>query len=201
MRRAIVLSRRTGLARGQVVGLRTKWIAMLVAAVVIAGTGAVLTARRLAGTPSAMPNAATVDGLAATLDRAGWMSMDDGHHDNQGGYQMPAQMMPGAPTGDDRRFGIPLTLTNTDDEVRGFNLAAEFLLRGGPQDVPRRLHSDTFGQLARLAPGSAVDGVLYFDTVVPGPSDAPLYLQWNRAGKTVALSIPLLAGEAPHPHR
>jgi hypothetical protein len=201
MLRAATLKRRSGLsARDQKIGLRAGWVVVLATALVIAAAGATLTIRRLADARTVVPSTVTIDGLTATLEAAGWLFMDDSHHDDQGGYQMPAQMMPGAPTGDNRRFGVPLTLVNTDDEVRGFNLPAEFFLRGGPQDVPRQLHSDTFGRLARLMPGSAVDGVLYFDTVVPGPSDPPLYLVWNRAGKTVPLSIPLLAGDA-HPHR
>jgi len=199
MRRAVVLDRRR-MARGQRFGMRTGWIALLAAAVLIAATGAVLAVLRLSDARSAMPSSATIDGLTATLDRAGWLFMDDSHHSDQGGYQMPAQMMPGAPTGDNRRFGVPLTLMNTDNEVRQFSLSTEFVLRGGSRDEPRELHSDTFGRLGRLTPGSAVDGVLYFDTVVPGPNDPPLYLQWNRAGRTVALSIPLLASET-HPHR
>jgi hypothetical protein len=126
--------------------------------------------------------------------------MDSHNMDNQGGYQMPAQMMPGAPTGDDMRLGVPLTLVNTGDSVRQFNLGDEFLLGGGRNEEPRSLHSDTFGQLARLAPGSAVDGVLYFDTIVPGSDDPPLYLQWKRDGRTMLISIPM-AGQAPqHNH-
>lgn len=126
----------------------------------------------------------------------------DSHADNQGGYQMPAQMMPGAPVGDDMRFGVPLTLVNTSDDVREFNLAGEFFLSGGRLDTPRVPHSDTFGKLTRLSPGSAVDGVIYFDTTVPGSTDPPLVLQWRRAGDAVALAIPMLAGKAPeHGHR
>jgi len=125
----------------------------------------------------------------------------DGHDmNNQGGYQMPAQMMPGAPVGDDMRFGVPLTLVNTSAEVRQFNLIEEFFLLGGRIDRPRTLHSDTFGQLSRLSPGSAVSGVLYFDTVVPDASDPPLYLEWRRDGETTALAIPRLAGAPNHGH-
>jgi hypothetical protein len=122
--------------------------------------------------------------------------MDHGTHD-QGGYQMPAQMMPGAPAGDEMRFGVPLTLVNTSGDVRRFNLAEEFVLRGGRIEQPRAPHSDTFGRLARLGPGSAVDGVIYFDTVVPDAGDPPLYLEWRRDGDTTRLAIPLLAGGAP----
>jgi hypothetical protein len=126
----------------------------------------------------------------------------DGHNmDNQGGYQMPAQMMPGAPVGDDMRFRVPLTLVNTSGQPRQFILANEFFLRGGRLDRPRTLHSDTFGRLNRLGPGSAVDGVLYFDTVVPDSNDPPLYLEWRRDGGSTALAIPLMAGGAPdHGH-
>jgi hypothetical protein len=122
----------------------------------------------------------------------------DGHNmDNQGGYQMPAQMMPGAPVGDDMRFGVPLSLVNTSGDVRRFNLAEEFFLRGGRTEEPRALHSDTIGQLTRLGPGNGVDGVLYFDTVVPDAGDPPLYLEWRRDGDTTRLAIPLMAGGAP----
>jgi hypothetical protein len=126
----------------------------------------------------------------------------DGHDQNgQGGYQMPAQMMPGAPVGDDMRFGVPLTLVNTSADMRRFSLAEEFFLRGGRTDDARAMHSDTFGKLNRLNPGSAVDGVLYFDTVVPGAGDPPLYLEWRRDGDTTRLAIPLLTGDLPgHGH-
>jgi hypothetical protein len=124
----------------------------------------------------------------------------DGHGQNQGGYQMPAQMMPGAPVGDDMRFGVPLTLINTSGNMLRFSLAEEFFLRGGHTGEPRAMHSDTFGQLNRLSPGSAVDGVLYFDTVVPAAGDPPLYLEWRRGGDTARLAIPLLAGAPDHGH-
>lgn len=122
----------------------------------------------------------------------------DGHDmDNQGGYQMPAQMMPGVPAGDDMRLGVPLTLVNTSRDLRRFNLSEEFWLGGGRNSELRPLHSDTFGQLLRLNPGSGVDGVLYFDTVVPDDGDPPLFLQWSRDGRTVRLAVPL-AGALEH---
>jgi len=55
----------------------------------------------------------------------------------------------------------------------------------------------TRSRLTRLGPGSAVDGVIYFDTVVPGAGDPPLYLEWRRDGDTAQIAIPLLAGGAP----
>jgi hypothetical protein len=123
----------------------------------------------------------------------------DGHDMNsQGGYQMPAQMMPGAPVGDDMRLGVPLTLVNTSEDARQFNLLDEFFLAGGRNKAARPLHSDTFGQLARLAPGSAVDGVLYFDTEVPSPSDPPLYLGWRRDGAEARIAVPLMGDRPDH---
>lgn len=179
--------------------VRGAWIAVIVVALLTAIAGTGLVVRRFTGAGAPISGAATLGGLSARLHDSGWLSMDDAHHDDQGGYQMPAQMMPGAPAGDDRRIGVPLTLVNTGDRVRRFNLAEEFFLRGGRENGPRTLHSDTFGPLSRLGPGSAVDGVLYFDTVVPGPDDQPLYLEWRRDGQTVPLAITML-GQAPAPH-
>lgn len=174
---------------------RGVWFAIAAIAVLLSVVGAGLLARRQSATPT--DHAATLGGLSLRLHDAGWLSMDGHNMDNQGGYQMPAQMMPGAPVGDDMRLGVPVTLVNTSDEVRWFNLAEEFFLRGGRTDQPRTLHSDTLGRLNRLAPGSAVDGVLYFDTVVPDAGDPSLYLEWRRAGDSTRLTIPLLGGPTP----
>lgn len=178
--------------------VRRVWLVLAVTALLLAAVGTGLTVRDLrAATPA--DQAQTVGGLSLRLHEAGWLSMDGHNMDNQGGYQMPAQMMPGAPAGDDMRFGVPLTLMNTSGDLRRFSPVEEFFLRGGRTDEPRALHSDTFGRLGRLSPGSAVDGVLYFDTVVPGAGDPPLYLEWRRDGDTTRLAIPLMAG-GTNPH-
>jgi hypothetical protein len=178
------------------VAVRAIWltVAALASLLVVVSVG--LLVQRQSASPT--DYTAALGGLSVRLRDAGWLSMDSHNMDNQGGYQMPAQMMPGAPTGDDMRFGVPLTLLNTSREVRQFNLAEEFFLSGGRTGTPRALHSSTFGQLTRLSPGSAVDGVLYFDTVVPDIGDPPLHLQWRRDGDTTRLAIPLLAGGTPH---
>jgi hypothetical protein len=177
--------------------VRGAWLTIGLAALLLAVVGTGLLVRRIAAQEPATVDTATLGGLTVRLHDAGWLSMDGHDMNNQGGYQMPAQMMPGAPTGDDMRLGVPLTLVNTSAELRQFNLADEFFLLGGRNDRPRTLHSDTFGLLTRLNPGSAVDGVLYFDTVVPGTGDPPLYLQWRRDGGATTLAIPLLAGGEP----
>jgi hypothetical protein len=147
------------------------------------------------------PATDTVAGLSAALHTAGWLSMDAHTMDQQGGYQMPAQMMPGAPAGDQMRLGVPVTLRNTSGQPQRFNPAEEFALVGGVGGDPVLPHSDTFGQLTRLNPDSAVEGVLYFDTLVPTPTDPPLTLRWSRGGDTVSLTIPLGGGTTPaHDH-
>jgi len=144
---------------------------------------------------------ATLGGLSVQVGEAGWVTMDAHTMDNQGGYQMPAQMMPGAPAGDDMRLGIPLVIVNTSDEVRTFDTGREFTLVGGVSDAPVRIHSDTFGLLRRLNPDSAVNGVLYFDTKVPAATDPPLALQWSRDSGSLRLTLPWVgAGPASHPH-
>lgn len=168
-------------------------------ALLIAVAGAAL--RGLSPVPAEVAHdTATLDGIAVTLYGAGWVAMDGHTMGDQGGYQMPAQMMPGAPEGDDMRLGINLTLTNTGKDTGQFNVADEFALGGGLNDAPRPLHSDTFGSLARLSTGSAVDGVLYFDTIVPGHDDPPFYLLWKRDGKTVRLAVRIGAEVPAHGH-
>lgn len=175
------------------VHLRWIWFALAVSALLLAAGGTGLLVHRRSAAPA--DHTASLGGLSVRLGDAGWLSMDHSA-DNQGGYQMPAQMMPGAPVGDEMRFGVPLTLINTSGQLRRFNLAQEFFLGGGRIDKPRSPHSDTIGLLTRLSPGSAVDGVVYFDTVVPAVGDPPLYLEWRRDGDLTRLAIPLMEGGA-----
>jgi hypothetical protein len=145
------------------------------------------------------PGRPTLGGLSVDLGQAGWVSMDAHTMDSQGGFQMPAQMMPGAPAGDDMRLGIPLVILNASDALREFDPAREFALVGGVSDTPVGLHSDTFGLLRRLNPGSAVNGVLYFDLKVPAATDPPLVLHWSRAGQSLRLALSWV-GAAPASH-
>jgi hypothetical protein len=172
---------------------------LLLLAIVLATTaaGAWALADRLFTSKPSITAEANLNGLTATIAAAGWIGMD--HHNMGGGFQMPAQMMPGAPEGDRMRLGIPITLHNTESTEQWFNLPEEFTVSGGVANDPEPLHSDTIGRLARLGPGAAVNGVLYFDLIVPGPDDPPLVLHWARNGDTVDMVIPMM-GDAPDPH-
>jgi hypothetical protein len=175
-------------------------IILLAFALVSTGAGTWLAVDRLR--PESSSSDASLDGLAVQLGQAGWVSMDAHTMDSSGGFQMPAQMMPGAPVGDDMRLGIPLTLVNTSANARRFNLAEEFSLVGGAITTPVRPHSDTFGLLGRLNASNAVNGVLYFDTLVPTSEDPPLALRWSRGGTSVDIALRWVGAAPPtHTHR
>jgi hypothetical protein len=172
---------------------------MVIGAIALITTiaGAALLAGRFNVQVNSAPGTVTLSGLTTNVSRADWYAMDAHSMDQQGGYQMPALMMPGAPADGEARLGVRLTLNNTSQQARQFNPAEEFLLLGGPNG-PRAPHSDTFGRLTRLNPGIAVDGTVYFDTRVPAVGDQPLSLRWLRGGEEVVLAIPL--GDAPDGH-
>ncbi|WP_035795560.1 hypothetical protein [Kitasatospora mediocidica] len=136
------------------------------------------------------PSDGSPDGSSdGSSDGSAGVSPDGSLDDSQGGYQMPAQMMPGAPAAGEVRLGVPLTLENTGGGPLDFGVSQEFQLGGGKAGGPRTAHSDTFGGLAQLAPHNAVRGVVYFDTPPPGAGDPPLYLLWKRGGQTRRLLL------------
>ena len=173
-------------------------VAVLVA---VAGTGVGYWLRHERLLHAVPASSAALGGLTATTGLASWVVMEDHDmaSDQDDGYQMPAQMMPGAPQGDDMRLGVRMTLTNTGTEARLFDLATEFTLTGGRTDGHLALESDTFGGLPRLAAHSQVDGVLYFDTPTPAPADPSLFLIWRRDGGQQRLLVDL-SGNSPDHH-
>lgn len=157
--------------------------------------------QRLSAEPVVTGTTASLDGVTAEVRQAGWIEFDMGHVMNgQGGFMMPSQMMPDAPTGDQVRLGITVTLENTDNQTREFNLLDEFEITGGVEPEPSKISADTIGAFSRLGPGAAVDGILYFDIPVPGTEDPPLYLQWTRGGDTVLIEVPLTEDAPEHEH-
>nr|WP_198151612.1 DUF4352 domain-containing protein [Kibdelosporangium sp. MJ126-NF4] len=139
-------------------------------------------------------SSATIDGLTASVGQAGWVVMD---HDMSGtapGYQMPPAMMPGMPAEGNQRVAVTVTVVNTTDETRPMKPDAEFFLRTESAGDPVTAHSDTFGELPRLAPGSAVNGVLYYDL----PPHSSLWIEWRHEGATARLAMGVAPSHSNH---
>lgn len=154
---------------------------------------------RLAGpAPVADGPSATLDGITTEITGSEWAVLNHVINE-QGGYQMPGQMMPDAPEGDEVRLGLLVTLTNTRSGTEAFSLPGEFTVTGGGYDEPVPLTADTIGTMSRLGPGAAVKGTLYFDVVAPEegePELPPLYLRWDRGGDEIRIPVEL-PGEVP----
>ncbi|HLV58109.1 MAG TPA: hypothetical protein VKY81_04460 [Natronosporangium sp.] len=143
---------------------------------------------------------ATVDGVAVDVRQTNWAPLDH-VMDDAGGFLMPSQMMPGAPTGGQVRLGVTVTLRNTTSGTRELRLVEDFALVAGPDSEPVPLAADTIGGIGRIGPGTALNGILYFDVPVPADGELPpLYLRWTRGDDTVLIPVPV-PGEAPtHVH-
>jgi hypothetical protein len=182
-------------------GFASRRSSVLAAAAVLTITSlGFLAWQRLSAEP-VVGTTANLDGVTTEVREAGWVGFDMGHvMDGQGGFMMPDQMMPDAPSGDQVRLGVTVTLQNTNAGTREFNLIEEFSITGGVEPEPRTISADTIGTFSRLGPGAAIDGILYFDIAVPEPGDPPLYLRWNRGGDTVLIEVPLTEDAPAHQH-
>jgi hypothetical protein len=141
--------------------------------------------------------AATFGGLTAQVNGAGWLDMN--HSAPLSGFQMPAAMMPGMPTGDDQRLAVRITVENASDGTRALHPSAEFTLRtaGGKHWTAV---STSFADLPRLGSGNAVDGSLYFDLPPADLTTDPFWLDWAHPDGHQQLAVPV-AGAAPaHQH-
>jgi hypothetical protein len=169
--------------------------------VLAASTAAAIGIVRLVASPddSAVTVESTVDDLTARVATAGWTSMDHDMSGDATGYQMPPAMMPGMPADGDQRMTVSVTVVNTSDETRLVRPDEEFVLRAEAEDGRWKPHSDTFGDLPRLAPHNAVTGVLYFD-VPPEKFRSPAWLEWTHDGTATRLFIPLDGTKAPPTH-
>ena len=106
-----------------------------------------------------------------------------------------------------RDHGVPVTWVGHPlvDRVPAHLSAWRQTLRGEHGIDPARtvvswLPGSRRSELARLAPGSAVNGVLYFDLIVPGPEDPPLVLRWLRDADSVDIVIPMSGNAPAEPH-
>jgi hypothetical protein len=180
--------------------MRAPWTRIVI--VIVAALGAaIFGVTRLFAAPSAGPVSqnATVDGLTTSVTTAAWSKMD---HDMSGpGYQMPAQMMPGMPEQGKERLVLSVTVTNTTDGTRPIKVGDEFVLRMGEGDQRVTPHSDTFGELPRLAAHNAVAGQLFFDLMREDLARSSAWLEWTHGGTTSRLSIPLDGIEAGSNHQ
>jgi hypothetical protein len=176
--------------------------AVVVVAVVITLLSAAVFGRNLLFGSSAVAAGpvASMAGVTVEIRGTEWAGMDH-VEDGQGGFLMPDDMMPGAPTGGKARLGVRVTLVNTRPRIQEFNLLREFTLTGGLEPGPVTLTADTIGELGRLQPGTAINAVLYFDVEAPAAGEdlSPLYLNWTRGRDTVVMSVPFPGGE-PAPH-
>lgn len=175
--------------------LRT--VILVVAATSVAVVGVV----RLVASPEApaVADEATVDSLTARVALAEWTSMDHDMASDAPGYQMPPAMMPGMPEDGDQRMAISVSVVNTSTETRLLHPGAEFVLRSGKGNGRWTPHSDTFGDLPRLAPHNAVTGILYFD-VPAADFGSPAWIEWTHDDTTNRLTIPLDGVSAPPSH-
>jgi hypothetical protein len=148
--------------------------------------------------PPPVTAVANVDGLTTQVTKVGWVQMTHDMSPNAPGYQMPPAMMPGMPQGDDQRLAVAVSVLNTTGDTRPLRAEEEFTLHGkAGKQWPAQ--TGTFGDLPRLAPRNAVDGVLYFD-LPPADIDASAWLEWSHDGTTTRLSVPFDGAAPTHSH-
>lgn len=187
--------------------LRPRMVLILVAALVVTvlGAGELAAMLRARSAPLAT-DTISLGGLTIQIDSVTWVPFDTGDPtildpSTAGGYQMPAQMMPGMPADGQGRLNIQVTLSDPGGSARTLNTAGEFRLGGGGKgDAGWKLQGDTFGGLKRVNPGNAVDGKLFFDLQPPTKQDPPLYLRWRRGGDTARLLLVPGGTAATHHH-
>lgn len=182
--------------------MRAPWTRIVIVIVATLGV-AIFGVTRLFAAPSAPEQAsqnATVAGLTTSVTTASWSKMDHDMSADAPGYQMPPGMMPGMPEQGKERLVVSVTVTNTTDDTRPIRVGDEFALRvgdGGQRVTP---HSDTFGELPRLAAHNAVAGQLFFDLAREDLARSPGWLEWTHKGAISRLSIPLDGAKAGSNH-
>lgn len=180
---------------------RVRTVVVIAAAFAVTTVGVVRLAASW-GDPAAASDQATVDSLTTMVTKAGWTTMDHDMSDDAPGYQMPPAMMPGMPENGDQRFAVSVTVFNTGDDTRPLQPGKEFALRAGEEGKRWTPHSDTFGELPRLAPHNAVRGVLFFDLPPDGLTDSPSWIEWTHGGAASRLTIPThgVSDDPSHSH-
>ena len=180
---------------------RTRIVIVVLTAMSIAIFG--ITRLVLSLTAEAAPaQVGSVDNLTAEVTKAGWVDMDHDMSANAPGYQMPPQMMPGMPEEGKERLAVSVTVTNTTNDTRPVKPIEEFALHATKDGKLIPPHSDSFGELPRLAPHNAVNGVLFFDLPPGDVVDSATWLEWQHGDARARISVPMNgAGSGPgHQH-
>lgn len=132
-------------------------------------------------------------GLSLHLNQVVWMAndmTDPTAKVKPGQFQMPQSMMPGMPTGGDKRLRIELYLRNISDKTQRYGLA-EFRLLGakGKSWVPLA-NAATRGAVlaANLYPGFQATIDLYFD-LPASQGGNHLRLEWEHLGHVMAIPV------------
>jgi hypothetical protein len=141
---------------------------------------------------------AHVDGLDSQVTAASWVQMDHDMAPDAPGYQMPPAMMPGMPQGDDQRLAVYISVANTSADTRPLEPDLEFTLHSSAKQWSAQ--TGTFGELPRLAPRNAVNGVLFFDLPPADLVDSSSWLEWNHDGTSSRLVLPLNGAAPVHSH-
>jgi hypothetical protein len=183
--------------------MRAPWTRIVL--VIVAALGAaIFGVTRLLAAPSAPeqvgPNV-TVEGLNTAVTTAVWSKMDHDMAADAPGYQMPPGMMPGMPDQGKERLMVSVTVLNTTDGVRPLRIGDEFALRVGEGGQLVKPHSDTFGELPRLAAHNAVAGELFFDLAREDLAHSPAWLEWTHEGTMSRLTLPLNGADSGSTHQ
>jgi hypothetical protein len=118
--------------------------------------------------------AVTVGGLTLRVQSAQWIQME---HGSQDGFQMPAQMMPGAPDHDQQRLVLAVTISNRGDRATQFRHDEFALQAPGGQVVP--MVADDMG--GEVDPADAFEGL--------SPAEASMSLTDGRGASGAASDL------------
>jgi hypothetical protein len=183
-------------------------LVVAVVAALVAGLVGVVFLGLMLRERNAAAGAVSAGGLTLQVQSAQWVDME---HSGQNGFQMPPQMMPGAPSPGQERLAVEVALSNRSGGDTQF-LGTEFSIQGldghvwplVADDLDNAAHDSGAADAldgTHVGPGLGVTGTLSFDMPSASASQAKegLFLLWSHAGKVAR--VPVTVGEAPaHVH-
>jgi hypothetical protein len=131
-------------------------------------------------------------GLGLTVNQVVWMADDmgnPGQATTKNSFKMPASMMPGMPTGGDKRLRVELYLRNISTSPQRYGLAEFRLFGTAGRSWPPLDNAATRGAAlsAVLDPNFQATVDLYFD--LPASQGNRLSLEWENGGTTVKIPV------------